>query len=174
MLNETFSLIFKHRTTKPRKKKTMQFFYSSTYYPWSKWVSLKLVQNCLSTCKYRCILLFCFLNIFVTPFEPRFIRVSSHNKKMQMQIFGKTMQTKNSPGQLSLLFFCFESFSCNVLFLKIHLSTMKITQNVAFKFLNFGISTNFCPFKTDLSGNTVWPQASGFQKLAKMHHFWHF
>ena len=27
-------------------------------------------------------------------------------------------------------------------------------------------STNFCPIKTDLSGNTVWPQASGFQKLA--------
>ena len=35
-------------------------------------------------------------------------------------------------------------------------------------------STNFCPIKTDLSGNTVWPQASGFQKLAKMDHFWHF
>ena len=43
--------------------------------------------------------------------------------------------------------------------------------------LNFWIlafSTNFCPIKTDLSGNTVWPQASGFQKLAKMDHFWHF
>ena len=35
-------------------------------------------------------------------------------------------------------------------------------------------STNFCPIKTDQSGNTVWPQASGFQKLAKMNHFWHF
>ena len=35
-------------------------------------------------------------------------------------------------------------------------------------------STNFCPIKTDLSGNTVWPQASDFQKLAKMDHFWHF
>ena len=37
--------------------------------------------------------------------------------------------------------------------------------------LNFWIlafSTNFCPFKTDLSGNTVWPQALGFQKLAKL------
>ena len=43
--------------------------------------------------------------------------------------------------------------------------------------LNFWIlafSSNFCPLKIDLSGNTVWPQASGFQKLAKMHHFWHF
>ena len=43
--------------------------------------------------------------------------------------------------------------------------------------LNFWIlafSTNFCPIKTDLSGNTVWPQALGFQKLAKLDHFWHF
>ena len=28
-------------------------------------------------------------------------------------------------------------------------------------------STNFCPIKIDLSGNTVWPKASGFQNLAK-------
>ena len=43
--------------------------------------------------------------------------------------------------------------------------------------LNFWIlafSTIFCPIKTDMSGNTVWPQASGFQKLAKMDDFWHF
>ena len=44
---------------------------------------------------------------------------------------------------------------------------LKITQNVEFKFLNMAISTNFCPIKTDLSGNTVWQQGSGFQKLAK-------
>ena len=45
------------------------------------------------------------------------------------------------------------------------------------QYLNFGIlvfSTNLCPIKTDLSGNTVWPQASGFQKLAKMDHFFAF
>ena len=35
-------------------------------------------------------------------------------------------------------------------------------------------STIFCPSKVDLSGNTVWPQASGFEKLAKMDSFWHF
>ena len=28
--------------------------------------------------------------------------------------------------------------------------------------------TNFCPIKTDLSGNSVWPQSSGFQKVAKI------
>ena len=27
---------------------------------------------------------------------------------------------------------------------------------------------NFCPIKIDLFGNTVWPQATGFQKLSKM------
>ena len=39
-------------------------------------------------------------------------------------------------------------------------------------FLSFAFSINFCPIKIDLSGNTVFPQASGFQKLAKMNHFW--
>ena len=43
----------------------------------------------------------------------------------------------------------------------------KIPKNVAF-------STIFCPIKSDLSSNTVWPQVSGFQKLAKIDHFWHF
>ena len=49
---------------------------------------------------------------------------------------------------------------------------LKITQNVAFEFFNFGIFHQFLSY--DLSGNTVRPQASGFQKLAKMEHFWHF
>ena len=40
--------------------------------------------------------------------------------------------------------------------------------------LNIGIFINFCPTKIDLSGNTVWPQASGFQKLTKINPFWHF
>ena len=39
---------------------------------------------------------------------------------------------------------------------------------------NFGIFHQFCPIKIDLSGSTIWPQASGFQKLPKMDHFWHF
>ena len=41
--------------------------------------------------------------------------------------------------------------------------------------LNFSIlpfSTHFWAIKTDLSGNSVWPQALGFQKLAKFDHFW--
>ena len=33
-------------------------------------------------------------------------------------------------------------------------------------FLILAFSTNFCPIEIDLSGNTVWPQASGSQKLA--------
>ena len=32
-------------------------------------------------------------------------------------------------------------------------------------------STNFCLIKTDMSGNTVWLQASGLLKLAEMDHF---
>ena len=51
---------------------------------------------------------------------------------------------------------------------------LKITQNVVFDFRILAFSTNFCPIKTDMSGNTVWLQASGFQKLARMDKFWHF
>ena len=32
----------------------------------------------------------------------------------------------------------------------------------------FSILTIFCPIEIDLSGNTIWPQASDFQKLAKL------
>ena len=35
----------------------------------------------------------------------------------------------------------------------------------------FGIFLNFCPIQTNLSGNTVWLQASGYQKVAKMDYF---
>ena len=34
-------------------------------------------------------------------------------------------------------------------------------------FLILAFSTNFAPVKIDLSGNTVWPQASGFQNSPK-------
>ena len=45
---------------------------------------------------------------------------------------------------------------------------LKVTQNVVFESFNFGIFHQFWPIKTDLSGNSVWPQALGFQKLAKL------
>ena len=44
-------------------------------------------------------------------------------------------------------------------------TVFKITQNVPLEFLNCG---NFCPFKSDLSGNTVCLQASGCQNSQKM------
>ena len=43
--------------------------------------------------------------------------------------------------------------------------------------LNFPIlafSTNFCPIKSDLSGNTDWRQASGFKNTPKRTIFWQF
>ena len=52
------------------------------------------------------------------------------------------------------------SFACS--------QCLKIIQYVAFEFFNLAFSTNFCPIKTELSGNTVWPQTSGFQNLAKL------
>ena len=39
------------------------------------------------------------------------------------------------------------------------------------KFSILAFSTNFCPIKSCISGNTVWKVASGFQKLAKIDYF---
>ena len=53
----------------------------------------------------------------------------------------------------------------------VYYTTVTLIQNVWKSHLNFRIlpfSTNFCPIKIDLSGNTVWPQASGFQKLVNL------
>ena len=47
----------------------------------------------------------------------------------------------------------------------------EITQNVSVEFWIFGISSNFCTIKIDLSGNTVWVQATCFLKLAKVEPF---
>ena len=43
----------------------------------------------------------------------------------------------------------------------------KILKILHLNFWILAFSTNFCPIKTDLSGNTVWPQASGFQNSPK-------
>ena len=50
----------------------------------------------------------------------------------------------------------------------------KLLKMSHLKFLILAFSANFCPITSDLSGNTVWSQVSGFQKLAKIDHFWHF
>ena len=51
------------------------------------------------------------------------------------------------------------------------IDTYSMVFNSHLIFLVLAFSTNFCPIKSDLSGNTVGPQASGFQKLVKMDDF---
>ena len=53
---------------------------------------------------------------------------------------------------------------------RIHI-VWKLLKMSHLNFSSLAFSTNFCPIKIDLSGNTVWPKASVFQKLAKMDHF---
>ena len=53
-------------------------------------------------------------------------------------------------------------------------SVWKVLKMSHLNVLILAFSTNFCPIKTDLFGNTVWPQDSGFQKLDKLGYFWHF
>ena len=49
-----------------------------------------------------------------------------------------------------------------------HISQWKTLKSLTGTFGILAFFTNFCPIKTDLSGNTVWPQTSVFQKLVKM------
>ena len=44
-------------------------------------------------------------------------------------------------------------------------SVWKLLKMSHFYFLKLAFSINFCPIKIDLSGNTVWPQASDFQTM---------
>ena len=48
-----------------------------------------------------------------------------------------------------------------------HKITQWVENRQKNRFWILAFYTNFCPFKIDLSGNTV----SGFQKLAKVDHF---
>ena len=41
-------------------------------------------------------------------------------------------------------------------------------------FLIWAFFTNFRPIKIELSGNTVYTKAIGFEKVAQMDHIWHF
>ena len=44
---------------------------------------------------------------------------------------------------------------------------LKVTPSVAFEFFNFGIFTNFCPKKIDLSGNAVWQKSQLLKNSSK-------
>ena len=91
-----------------------------------------------------------------------------------------TLETEvNSLYRVSIIFFdYFLHFSFG---LRFKISQSNIPHSVwklpKMSHLNFSIlafSTIFCSIKSDMSGNTAWPQASDFQKLAKMDQFWHF
>ena len=56
----------------------------------------------------------------------------------------------------------------------LHAGITLVENNLKILHLNFSVwafPTNFCPIKSDLAGNTVCPQALGFQKLAKFNIF---
>ena len=61
---------------------------------------------------------------------------------------------------------CSLSFSVSY-FIQTH-SVWKSPIMSHLNFLILAFSTNFYPITTDLSGNTVWPQTSGFKKLTKL------
>ena len=91
-------------------------------------------------------------NVFITP--EAIIRSSQHSKSAFQCVYWPIVYLKNPKMQKCIRMLLENHSKCPIWIL--------------------AFSTKFCPTKTDLSGNTVWPQASGFQKLVKMDHSWHF
>ena len=110
--------------------------------------------------------------------KPQFslLRLDSHNQPTKWMLFPRFCQwskitfirsTHNLPmhTKLSQIYFPLnQSFGLN---------SLKITKKNGrlFDCSILAFSTNFCPIENDLSGNTAWPPATGFQKLAKLSHF---
>ena len=88
----------------------------------------------------------------------------------------KVMPKKN-PGDFSFwhiwCLYCILMYKNRTSFTIKH-TVWKLLKMSHLIFLILAFSPIFGPIQADLSGNTVWPQASGFQKLAKMDHFWPF
>ena len=82
----------------------------------------------------------------------------------------------NSHKNVSIEELC-QNETCLGIFIPYEIYPHCVWKSSKMSHLNFSImafSINFCPIVSDLSGNTVWPQASGFQKPAKIDYFCHF
>ena len=68
----------------------------------------------------------------------------------------KNCKTKGiKKKETSFIFYNFVDIIFFKIEFKLATQCLKITQNVAFEFWHLAFSTNFCPIKIDLSGNTV-------------------
>ena len=91
-------------------------------------------------------------------------------------LFSSSKMIIKHQGQIFYWFVCFWigengvrgfwKFSNSVLHI-----VWKLLKVSHLNFLILAFSTNFCPIKSALSGNTVWQQTSDLQKLAKIDHF---
>ena len=69
--------------------------------------------------------------------------------------------------------YIFLSYIPSTLAGKLHQTAWKSLKMSHLNFSMLAFSTNFCSIKSDLSGNTVWPQTSVFSKTRKIDYFWH-
>ena len=78
---------------------------------------------------------------------------AARNDKAFINFFecGSYKKMSNAAGNC----YCHTTQKTAKFLLALYPKCLKITQNVSFEFFNYGISTNFCPIKIDLSGNTV-------------------
>ena len=177
MLNETFSVIFKHREQVPFGLWDFKGFVGSIR-----------TNIFTSICKSLAA-----LNMWIFPWR-RCIPTNLTNLDYgwRKSVAKKLLWFKHLEDVLSTILAMKVSSKpsilrgCNIWLIRItrfayvlskepvSLDMLLIPITLCFRYVFLAFCTNFWTIKTDLSGNTVWPQASGLQKLAKMNHFWHF
>ena len=159
MLNETFPVIFKHRDIRFQDQRPKRSILNSR--------AKKQLEPGVYSCGHQ------GNDMFVNFINPRYPGPDTAAGTCHFRLL------KHSPDicQVRVDFVDTELLSprngiCNEQYL---LVTGTVFENHPkcriWIFLILALSSNFCP---DLSGNSVWPQASGFQNLAQMDHFWHF
>ena len=105
--------------------------------------------------------------------EVLFEATREHGASMDRTTWLKILQRQEAAHQLELQKWHDLLGTAASLLKQVYFTHCLKTPNMSH--LNFWICafpTNFCHIESDLSGNTVWPQASGFQKLVKLDHFW--
>ena len=168
MLNETFSVIFKHRVEEDFLVSRC-FFHATTFalhITCNEWVTSTFWHHIFCHCLnlFEALLLqsqFCRIKTYFVCTKPHITSLDIFLTLLALLILSPSYQITTQRRQWDL----FSNF-------QLLCTLFKNYPKCRIWILAF--STNFCPIKTDLSGNTVWQLASGFQKLAKMDHFCHF
>ena len=108
--------------------------------------------------------------MYPAPSASEVLRLLLHTKIGKKRWIGVHLTCVYSLSSLLLTQRPTKLFSLEIHCIRSHCLKIPKMSHLNFSILAF--STNFCSIKTDMFGNTVWPQASGFKKTRQNEHFY--